>query len=47
MREVCEGYNRVNRVTKYGSTLYIGMDEVLAHHACTFENSDLQFYFQL
>ena len=26
---------------EYGSTLYIGMDEVLAHYACTFENSDL------
>ena len=26
-------------ITKYGSTLYIGMDEVLAHYACTFENS--------
>ena len=27
------------RVTKYGSTLYIGMDEVLTHYACTFKNS--------
>ena len=26
--------------------LYIGMDEVLAHYACTFENSDLNFHFQ-
>ena len=26
--------------------LYIGMDEALAHYACTFENSDLNFYFQ-
>ena len=33
-------------VTKYGSTLYIGMDEVVAHYACTFENSHLYFYFQ-
>ena len=33
-------------ITKYGSTLYIGMDEVLAHYACTFENSDLHFHFQ-
>ena len=33
-------------VTKYGSTLYIGIDEVLAHYACTFENSDLHFNFQ-
>ena len=28
------------KITPYGSTLYIiGMDEVLAHYACTFENS--------
>ena len=27
-------------------TLYIGMDEVLAHYACTFENSNLHFHFQ-
>ena len=33
-------------ITKYGSILYIGMDEVLAHYACTFENSNLHFYFQ-
>ena len=33
-------------ITKYGSTLYIGMDEVLAHFACTFENSNLHFHFQ-
>ena len=33
-------------ITKYGSTLYIEMDEVLAHYACTFENSDLHFHFQ-
>ena len=33
-------------ITKYGSTLYIGMDEVLAHYACTFEDSDLHFHFQ-
>ena len=33
-------------ITKYSSTLYIGMDEVLAHYACTFENSDLHFHFQ-
>ena len=31
-------------ITKYGSTLYIGMDEVLAHYVCTFENSDLHFH---
>ena len=24
----------------------IGMDKVLAHYACTFENSDLNFHFQ-
>ena len=33
-------------ITKYDSTLYIGMDEVLAHYACTFENSNLHFHFQ-
>ena len=33
-------------ITKYGSTLYIGMDKVLAHYACTFENSNLHFHFQ-
>ena len=33
-------------ITKYGSTLYIGMDEVLAHYACTFENSNMHFHFQ-
>ena len=33
-------------ITKYGSTLYIGMDEVLAHYACTFEYLDLHFHFQ-
>ena len=32
-------------ITKYGSTLYIGMDEVLAHYACIFENSNLHFHF--
>ena len=32
-------------ITKYGSTLYIGMDEVLAHYACTLENSNLHFQF--
>ena len=34
-------------ITKYGSTLYIEMNEVLAHYGCTFENSNLQFNFQL
>ena len=33
-------------ITKYGSTLYIGMDEVLAHYAGTFKNSNLHFHFQ-
>ena len=42
-RAPCE---RGSGITKYGSTLYIGMDEVLAHYACTFENSDLHFHFQ-
>ena len=27
-------------ITKYGSILYIGMDVVLAHYACTFKNSN-------
>ena len=27
------------------STLYIGMDKVLAHYVCTFENADLHFHF--
>ena len=35
------------KITKYGSSLYIGMDDVLAHSACTFENSNLHFHFQL
>ena len=33
-------------ITKYGSTLYIGMDEVLQHHGHTFEKSNLNFWFQ-
>ena len=33
-------------ITKYGSTLYIGMDEVFQHHAHTFEKSNLNFHFQ-
>ena len=33
-------------ITKYGSTLYIGMDEAFQHHAHTFEKSDLNFHFQ-
>ena len=33
-------------ITKYGSSLYIGMDEVFSHYASTFENSDLHFHFQ-
>ena len=32
--------------TKYGSALYIGMDEVFQHHAHKFEKSDLNFHFQ-
>ena len=31
-------------ITQYGSTLCIGIEEVLAHYACTFENSNLHFY---
>ena len=34
-------FRSTDAVTKYGSTLFIGMDEVLAHYACTFENSNL------
>ena len=33
-------------ITKYGSTLYVGMDEVVQHHAHTFEKSHLNFHFQ-
>ena len=33
-------------ITKYGSTLYIGMDEVSQHHAHTFEKSNLNFHFK-
>ena len=33
-------------ITKYGSTLYIGMDEVFQHLAHTFEKSNLNFQFQ-
>ena len=36
----------VHIITKYVSTLYIGMDEVFQHHAQTFEKSDLNFHFQ-
>ena len=43
VRECC-GVNMY--ITKYGRTLYIGMDEVLAHYASTFENLDLHFHFQ-
>ena len=43
----CSTQNVLEIITKYHSTLYIGMDEVLAHYACTFENSDLHFHFQL
>ena len=40
-----QGTHTNHGITKYGSTWYIGMDEVLAHYACTFENSDLHFNF--
>ena len=34
-------------ITKYGSIYFvIGMNKVLAHYACTFENSHLPFHFQ-
>ena len=33
-------------ITKYDSTLYIGMvHKVLAHYVCTFEILDLHFHF--
>ena len=32
----------VQNITKYGSTWYIGMDEVLTHYACILENA-IQF----
>ena len=34
-----------NAEGKLSGTLYKGMDEVLAHYGCTFENSDLHFNF--
>ena len=36
----------IHIITKYGSTLYIGMDKVFQHHAHTFEKSNLNFHFQ-
>ena len=42
--EVPIGDNPTIKITKYSYTLYIGMDEVLAHYACTFENSNLRFH---
>ena len=33
-------------ITKYGSALYIGMDEVSQHHGHTFEKSNLNIQFQ-
>ena len=33
-------------ITKYSSTLHLGMEEVFQHHAHTFEKSDLNFHFQ-
>ena len=37
-------FNRV--VSQSTVVLCIGMDEVLVHYTCTFENSDLHFSFQ-
>ena len=39
--EVDSGVSSVGKmmtisITKYGSTLYMGKDEILAHYACTF-----------
>ena len=45
-RIIVHSYSVFLHITKYSSTLYIGMDEVLAHYACTFEISDLHFHFQ-
>ena len=39
-------YTMLFSIKKYSSTLYIGMDEVFAHYACMFENSNLHFHFQ-
>ena len=50
MLDIITSHQHINvigiSITKYSSTLYIGMDEVLAHYACTFENSNLHFHFQ-
>ena len=47
---VCESVNYKLRygiardnITKYGSTLYIGMDKVSEHHGHTFENFRFKF----
>ena len=40
------GAERGPAIMRSQSTLYIGMDEVLAHYACTFKNSNLHFHFQ-
>ena len=37
---------RKKRYTSSQSTVVLWMDEVLAHYACTFKNSDLHFHFQ-
>ena len=39
------GGTMVILITKYNSTLYIGMDEVLAHYACTFDDDYYQCYY--
>ena len=36
----------IHTITKYSSTLYIGMGEVFQHHAHTFEKFNLNFHFQ-
>ena len=40
-------YESLHIITKYGSTLYIGMDEVLAHYACTFKILDVHFHLMI
>ena len=37
---------KMNTLSQSTVVLCIGMDEVLAHYACTFEISDLHFHFQ-
>ena len=38
--QLLNGHLQYMFITKYGGTLYIGMDNVFVHYACTFENSE-------